>query len=95
MNRMSETSNCCHYFLSTLLLNVHIGNGVGKTEIEIAETIILEVETAKKINNRIPRTPCHYWYHLPINMFTERYKSPDIDQIPVELIEDGANTLLT
>ena len=62
------------------LLNVHEGNDVGEIQIQTAE----------------PSTPEPTL--LEDEMAIEKlknYKSPDIDQIPAELIQDGENSLLT
>jgi hypothetical protein len=60
------------------LLNVHRVNDVRQTEIHTAEPLVPE--------------PSSFEVEISIEKL-KRYKSPGIDQIPVELIQAGGNTL--
>jgi hypothetical protein len=60
------------------LLNIHGVGGVRQTEIHTAEAFVPE--------------PCTSEVEVAIGKL-ERYKSPDVDQIPAELIQTGVETL--
>ena len=62
------------------LLNVHKGNNVGEIQIQTAEPLISE-PTLLEVEIAIEKL--------------KKYKSPGIDQIPADLIQDGGNPLLT
>ena len=62
------------------LLNVHKDNDVGEIEIQTAEPLIPD--------------PTLLEFEIAIEKL-KKYKSPGIDQISAELIQDGGNSLLT
>ena len=62
------------------LLNMHKGNDVGEIQIQTAEPLIPE--------------PTRLEVEIVIEKL-KKYKSPGIDQISAELIQDGGNSLLT
>ena len=62
------------------LLNVHKGNDVGGIQIQTAEPLIPK-PTLLEVEITIGKL--------------KKYKSPGIDQIPAELIQDGRNSLLS
>ena len=62
------------------LLNVYKDNDVGEIEIQTAEPLIPD-PTRLEVETVIEKL--------------KKYKSPGIDQIPAELIQDGRNSLLT
>ena len=63
------------------LLNVVKGNDMGEIQIQTAEPLIPE--------------PTLLEVEVAIEKLKKKYKSPGIDQIPAELIQDGGNSLLT
>ena len=62
------------------LLNVHKGNDLGEIQIQTAEPLIPE-PTLLEVESAIEKL--------------KKYKSPGIDQISAQLIQDGGNSLLT